>query len=287
MDYPEEKSLVDLFKLKVYNNPLNIAIEQNGKKLTYKDLDEKSNTICLNILNNKNIPKNSIIGVFMNKSIELVILIWGILKAGHSYMPMYVGYPKERLDYMLDNSRSPLVFTNQEATDFKAETIFINNFENIKNTKNINNVKINPDDIAYVIYTSGSTGKPKGVKITHKCLNNYVHSFYNLFGGISSNDRLLSSTNISFDVSIWELFLSLLNGATLVIYEEEIISNIVKYADSIVNNKITTLYIPPNILEEVYDLLKTKPNVKINKLLVGVEPIKRHTLNKYFNLNQT
>ena len=135
MDYPEEKSLVDLFKLKVYNNPLNIAIEQNGKKLTYKDLDEKSNTICLNILNNKNIPKNSIIGVFMNKSIELVILIWGILKAGHSYMPMYVGYPKERLDYMLDNSRSPLVFTNQEATDFKAETIFINNFENIKNTK--------------------------------------------------------------------------------------------------------------------------------------------------------
>lgn len=285
MDYPEEKSLVDLFKLKVYNNPLNIAIEQNGKKLTYKDLDEKSNTICLNILNNKNIPKNSIIGVFMNKSIELVILIWGILKAGHSYMPMYVGYPKERLDYMLDNSRSPLVFTNQEATDFKAETIFINNFENIKNTKNINNVKINPDDIAYVIYTSGSTGKPKGVKITHKCLNNYVHSFYNLFGGISSNDRLLSSTNISFDVSIWELFLSLLNGATLVIYEEEIISNIVKYADSIVNNKITTLYIPPNILEEVYDLLKTKPNVKINKLLVGVEPIKRHTLNKYFNLN--
>ena len=96
MDYPEEKSLVDLFKLKVYNNPLNIAIEQNGKKLTYKDLDEKSNTICLNILNNKNIPKNSIIGVFMNKSIELVILIWGILKAGHSYVIMqklnYIDY---------------------------------------------------------------------------------------------------------------------------------------------------------------------------------------------------
>lgn len=84
---------------------------------------------------------------------------------------------------------------------------------------------------------------------------------------------------------IWELFLSLLNGATLVIYEEEIISNIVKYADSIVNDKITTLYIPPNIWRKFMNLLKTKPNVKINKLLVGVEPIKRHTLNKYFNLN--
>lgn len=285
IDYPKEKSLVDLFNIQVYNNPQNIAIEANGKKLTYKDLDEKSNTIALEILKNKNIPKNSIIGIFMNKSIELVILIWGILKAGCTYMPMYVGYPKDRLNYMIENSKSPLIFTNQKSTDFKIETVFINNFEDINNTKNISNVKINPDDIAYVIYTSGSTGKPKGVKITHKCLNNYVHSFYDLFGGISSDDRLLSSTNISFDVSIWELFLSLLNGATLIIYEEEIISNIVKYANSIVNNKITTLYIPPNILEEVYDLLKTKHNIKINKLLVGVEPIKRHTLNKYFKLN--
>ena len=268
IDYPKEMSLVDLFKFQVKENGTNIAVQKKNQQITYKDLDEKSNNIALEILNNKNIPKHSIIGVYMNKSIELLISIWGILKSGNTYMPMFFKYPEDRLNYMVDNSNCPLVLTNRNGVHLNVPTLNINDFRKVKNTETMENVDISSNDIAYVIYTSGSTGKPKGVKITHKCLNNYIHSFNKLFKDISCKDKFLSSTNISFDVSIWEFFLSILNGATLVIYEDELISNIVKYADSIAKNEITTLYIPPNILKEVYDLLKYKPNLKINKLLV-------------------
>ena len=286
MDYPKEKSLVNLFEIAVKKYPSHTAVEANNKKISYQELNEKSNTIALKLIENKKIKQGDIIGVYMKKSIELIISIWGILKAGCVYMPMFVDYPEDRLNYMLENSQSPIVLTNSSKITFSISTMTIPCFDKIENTPYLPNaISILPDDIAYVIYTSGSTGRPKGVKITHKCLNNYIHSFYQLFKGISDKDRFLASTNISFDVSIWELFLSILNGSTLVIYEEEIISNILQYVTSIIKNKITTLYIPPNILEEVYQLLKDKNKVKINKMLVGVEPIKRRTLNKFYEIN--
>ena len=142
-----------------------------------------------------------------------------------------------------------------------------------------------PDDICYIIHTSGSTGKPKGVKITNNCLNNFVHAFDKYFEGVTNKDNFLAATNISFDVSIFELFLPLLKGATLVLYNEELIEDILNYCDYIVKYQITGLYIPPNILNEVYGILKDKKNLKINKLLVGVEAIRKQTLDKFFLLN--
>ena len=286
MPYPKNKSLVDLFKIQVKKHPNNIAVVFKDKSITYKELDEKSNTLAEKISKYK-LPNNEIVGVYMDKSIELVISIWAILKCGLTYMPMYTGYPKSRLDYMVENSCCHLIISKKQflnRSSFKCSILNFNNYKRLKNTTNFELNKIFPTNLAYVIYTSGSTGNPKGVKITHRCLNNFIHSFNELFKGITKNDKLLSSTNISFDVSIWELFLSLLNGATLVLYEEEIIKNIVKYCDSIVNNEITTLYIPPNILQEVYKLLR-KRNSRVNKLLVGVEPIKRTTLNKFYKIN--
>ena len=143
---------------------------------------------------------------------------------------------------------------------------------------------IGEEDIAYIIYTSGSTGKPKGVQITHKNLVNFIYAFNDSFQNIDNTDTLLASTNISFDVSIFELFLSILNGAKLVLYNEEYITDIINYTNYIINNEITMLYIPPNILDDVYSILKVS-SCKINKLLVGVEGIKKSTLNKYFDLN--
>ena len=163
----------------------------------------------------------------------------------------------------------------------------INSCSDIKESNQLNyNIIIDCNDLAYIIYTSGSTGKPKGVQISHKNLINYVYAFNRYFDNdITYKDKFLSSTNISFDVSIFELFLPLLNGAQLVLYEEEIIKNIVTYCNSIISNDITGLYIPPNILNEVYSILKDSNNLKISKLLVGVEPITKNTLNKYFKLN--
>ena len=285
LEYPKNSSLVDLFKIQVTNNPNNIAVQLADTKITYRELDEKSNTLA-QILLSKNVKNNDIIGVYMNKSIELIISIWAILKTGASYMPMFIEYPRDRLEYMVKNSNCTIVITKSIFNNvlFDCNIINVDNFKEIHCSTVLPSISILPDNLAYIIYTSGSTGRPKGVKITHKCLNNYIHSFNKLFNSITSDDKLLSSTNISFDVSIWELFLSILNGATLVLYEEEIINDIVQYSNSIINYGITTLYIPPNILNDVYTILKDQ-KVKIKNLLVGVEPIKSSTLNKFYRLN--
>lgn len=288
LEYPKEKNLVDLFKEIVSKYPNNIAVKQKENEITYKELDEKSNALALQ-MRNKGIKNGDIVGVCITKSIELIISIWAILKNGCAYMPMYVGYPKDRLEYMIENSNCKLLIVNSTTKDIintNCNCINILDFNKIENTKQLNIPNtILPTDLAYIIYTSGSTGRPKGVKIMHKNLINYIFSFNKLFENISSEDKFLSSTNISFDVSIWELFLSILNGSTLVLYTEEIISNILEYTRNILDYGITTLYIPPNILDEVYTILQNSKNIKINKILVGVEPIKKKTLNKYYDLN--
>lgn len=286
--YPFESNLVDLFKDTVAKHPNNIAVQFGEKTITYKELDEKSNYLADKIFNS-GVKKGDIIGVCMNKSIELIISIWAILKNNCVYMPMYVGYPKDRLEYMIENSNCKLLIINstmKNVINTNCNCLDIEGFEKMQNMDEFNiNTKISPTDVAYIIYTSGSTGKPKGVKIMHRNLINYIFAFTKLFKNITFKDRFLSSTNISFDVSIWELFLSILNGATLVIYTEELINNIFEYSRNIIDYEITALYIPPNILEEIYTILKNSKNIKINKLLVGVEPIKKSTLNKFYDLN--
>lgn len=290
MNYPKNKSLLDLFEEIVKKYPNNIAVQFGEASITYAELDQKSNFLASDMIF-RGIKKGDVIGVCLNKSIELVISIWAILKNACVYMPMYIGYPTDRLEYMIENSNCRLLITNstmKKIINTNCKTLEIKPFDKIRSTFKLNcPYRPSPNSLAYIIYTSGSTGKPKGVKITHKCLNNYIHSFNKLFGNISEKDKLLSSTNISFDVSIWELFMPILNGSTLVLYTEEIINNILGYSSAIVDYDITMLYIPPNILEEVYTMLKNSKNLKINKLLVGVEPIKKSTLNKYYNLNNS
>ena len=286
LEYPREKNLVELFKEIVSNNQNNIAVVCKNKELTYKDLNEKSNSLAT-ALKKKGIKPGDIIGVCLEKGLDLVISIWGILKCGAVYMPMYTGYPKDRLSYMITNSNTNCVIINNSSASLLEEKNTLN-LDALDLTKNIKdfNIKIDVNDLAYVIYTSGSTGKPKGVKISHNNLINFVYSFNKYYNNeISNKDNFLSSTNMAFDVSIWEIFMPLLNGSTLIFNTEEIIKDISIYCENIIKNNITALYIPPNILNEVHSILKEKNYTGISKLLVGVESITNTTLNKYIDQN--
>ena len=286
-NFPMENNLVDIFKNIVKENSNNVAVEFNGKNITYKELDNKSNSLALLLVDN-GIKKGDIINVYLNRSIELIISIWAILKIGAIYMPLCSETPKNRLDYIIQNSHTSVVITNSNLKsnlNSNIKKIIIDNFEELKNNEKTITENIDTNDIAYIIYTSGSTGNPKGVQIKHSNLINFIYAFNNYYkNNISNKDTFLASTNISFDVSIWEIFLPLLNGAKLVLYNEEVIHDIINYTNYIKNNKITGLYIPPNILNEVYMILKNE-KVYIEKLLVGVESIRKSTLNQYFNLN--
>ena len=286
LDYPRDKTIVDLFEEQVKKAPNSIAVVFEDKKLTYHELNKRANALAHTLIS-KGVRTGDIVGIYMNRSMELIISILATLKAGAVYMPMYIGYPKDRLTYMLKNSNSKFLITTKKLSktiDYTIKKILINNRITPLNQKNPNTC-IASTDLAYCIYTSGSTGKPKGVKIMHRNLINFVYSFHQYYPEITAKDSFLASTNISFDVSIWEIFMPLLSGAKLVLNTEEIISDITLYCDNIIKNKITSLYVPPNILDEVYALLSKGKKTYIDKLLVGVEAIRKSTLNKYYNLN--
>lgn len=287
IDYPKDTTIVQLFEEQVEKVPDNIAVVFEDQKLTYRELNAKANSLA-NYLKQAGVGKNDIIPVLMNRSLDLIICMLAIMKSGAAYLPISTEMPSERIDYIISNSNAKLVLTKASQTliyNSDIKTLDLEQFDFSKhNTKNLN-TEIKPSDLLYIIYTSGSTGNPKGVKICHHNLVNFVYSFTSMYGNISSNDKLLASTNISFDVSIFEFFMTLLNGATLYLYNEPNINDIFNYCKTIIKNKITFLYIPPNILEEVYNILSSYTSVLINKMLLGVEPIKSATIKKYYSLN--
>ena len=302
--YSDNKTVIQIFEEIAKKHPDAIAVKYKDAQLTYKELDRKANYLA-NKLIKKGIKSGDVVGINLNRSIELIITMIATLKIEAIYMPMYVGYPKERLEYMLQNSNAKILISSKKTDlEFTGISATIPNYKQIEEAEQIQLLQKDQNiheyegqqeilgmqesnQIAYIIYTSGSTGKPKGVQIKHRNLINFIETFTRYYNNnIGKKDRFLATTNISFDVSIWELFMPLLNGATLVLYEEEIVQDIIKYTDSIVKNEITGLYVAPNILEDVYVLLKNKENVKISKMLVGVEPIRKRILNKFYKLNK-
>lgn len=287
LTYESSASIKELFEKQVELTPNVPAVVYNNQTLTYKELNEKSN-ILSNYLINQGVKKSDIIPVFLDRSIDLIISMIAIIKSGAVYLPISKDYPPERVNYILQNSNSKLLLTHSENLNSvnNISTILLDKFDYSGLSSKNNNINISEDDILYIIYTSGSTGNPKGAKICNKNLNNFVSNFKNYFGKIDSSDRCLASTNVGFDVSIFEFFVTLLSGATLYLYEENTITDIFKYCSEIAQNNITLLYIPPNILEEVYSILSTYPKVFVDKILIGVEPISSKTIQKYYNLNK-
>ena len=288
LDYDKTKSIKQIFEKQVETSPNDIALVYNNESLSYNELNNKSNSLA-NYLIKSGIKKGDIVPVLMNRSIDLIISMLAIIKSGGVYLPISIEYPSERINYILENSNANFVITtsvNNLISNDNINLILLDNFNYSAHSSKNPEIDITANDVLYIIYTSGSTGTPKGVRITNQNLNNFVNNFTNFFGGIDAHDNCLASTNISFDVSIFEFFVTLLNGATLYLYEENTINDIFKYCRSIILNNITLLYIPPNILEEVYSILSKYSYVPIKKLLIGVEPIGSATMKKYYKFNK-
>lgn len=285
-DYAKEKTIIELFEEQVNKSPENVAVIYGENQITYKELNEKANSVA-NYLIKQGIKKGENIPVLLERSLDLIISMIAIIKAGAVYVPISTDFPIDRIKYILKDSESKLVITSKKWKDenINVEKLYIDEFNyNKQSTENIE-IKNKANDTLYIIYTSGSTGKPKGVKIANKNLNNFINTFTRNYGIINEQDKCLASTNIGFDVSIFEFFITLLNGAQLYLYEENSITDIFKYCEQIINSKITLLYIPPNILEDVYVILSKEEKIHINKMLIGVEAIKSSTIEKYYNLN--
>jgi len=233
---PLEKTILNLFEEQVALNPDSIAIERkisNGyEKLTYGDLDKKADDLA-KYLREFGIGPNQLVGIYMDRSIEMMICLIGIMKAGGAYLPLDPHYPEERLHYMIKNSGVRTIITQYHRNDLLylkdiCVLIYEDKLERISellNEKILGDYRFaSSDDLAYVIYTSGSTGLPKGVMVHHKAVLNhnlYVKKVFNL----SNKDRVLQFSTLNFDAAIEEIFPTWLAGATLVLPPENSLTN--------------------------------------------------------------
>ena len=223
-DYPREKTIVDLFEEQVEKTPDNVAVVFNNQKLTYRELNEKANSLANSLLE-RGIHADNIVGILINRSIEMITAILAVLKSGAAYIPIDPNYPKDRIEYMLeDSSCKMLLSTTQIYEKLNIKIPFIDVTENIRETKTENlNIKISQDRLAYIIYTSGSTGKPKGVMLTHKGVFNLTNYCNNYVEYLKNNEykTIVSVTTVSFDIFFFESIISLQKGLKIVIANEE------------------------------------------------------------------
>ncbi|WP_200975467.1 amino acid adenylation domain-containing protein [Echinicola sp. 20G] len=201
-------------------HPKKTAIEFFDLHMTYQELETKSNQLAALLLD-KGFTEGEIIGIAMDRSIDMIVTILGVSKSGCAYLPLDPNFPKNRLSYMLEDAGAKLIITSDTFEGISVEGVEQLSFENISNMLSTYpswyfQRKQSPDSLAYVLYTSGSTGKPKGVQISHRNLSNFLLSVQKK-PGMYPNDKLLAITTISFDIACLEMFLPLISGATIVL----------------------------------------------------------------------
>lgn len=269
-DYPQ-KTVCELFEEQAIKTPNKIALEFKEKVLTYKELNEKSNQLA-NYLREKGIDNKSIVAIMETHSIELMVSILASMKAGAAYLPIDPSYPVERINYMLEDSRSNMLLTNFNITDeikFKGSIININN-EDLKGYSKTDLPKTNSlSDLVYIIYTSGSTGKPKGVMIEQQGLTNYIW-WANKMYLKDEEEAMALYSSISFDLTVTSIFTPLISGNKIVIYDNDetefVLYKILR------ENKATVIKLTPAHLTLLKDMDNTKSSIK--RFIVGGEDLK-------------
>ncbi len=219
LDYDHNELVTDLIANHAQKSPNTTALVCHGKELTYKELHEKSDQFA-NYLIEKGLTPNSYVGICMGRSVEMMVAILGILKAGSAYIPLDPFYPIERIDYSIENSNSKIVVVDAFTKNIignDTEKVNISESDWTESTAQ-SLPTLNPTNTAYVIYTSGSTGRPKGVQVTHKNLLSFVVGMNGKLG--DEVKTWLASTSISFDISILELLWTLTNGNKVVVHLE-------------------------------------------------------------------
>ncbi|MCK4258405.1 MAG: amino acid adenylation domain-containing protein [Halanaerobiales bacterium] len=238
LEYSQEKTIHQLIEEQVLKTPEKVALVFKDKQLTYRELNEKSNQLA-RILRDKGVEPNNLVGIRVERSLEMLIGIIATLKAGGAFLPIDPELPIERSMYMLEDSNTQILLTQSslEKISIKTQTINIDKPENRSaNGENLENIN-KAQDLAYVIYTSGSTGRPKGVMIEHQAVNNFIEGITQKID-FSPDKTILSLTTISFDIFVLETFLPLSKGLKVVIAteKEQLIPE--EFADVIVKNNV-------------------------------------------------
>ncbi|MDM9379457.1 amino acid adenylation domain-containing protein [Chlorogloeopsis sp. ULAP01] len=253
VEYPQDQCIHQLFESQVEQTPDAVAVVFENQQLTYRELNAKANQLA-HYLQTLGVKPEVLVGICVERSLDMVIGILAILKAGGAYVPLEPSYPQEPLAYILEDAQPRVLLTQQKLVatlpNQLAQVICLDSdWELISDHHSENPVThITEDYLAYVIYTSGSTGKPKGAMNTHRGICNrllWMQDAYQL----TPADRVLQKTPFNFDVSVWEFFWPLMTGARLVIAQPEGHKDPNYLINLIVQQQITTLHFVPSMLQ--------------------------------------
>ena len=267
--------LIDGFSLDDYG--CKVAIQDQGKSLSYIELKHQSDQLAMQLLK-QGITKSAV-AVRMMPSVDLIVAIIGIIKAGNSYVPIPLDMPEKRVTslYEYDGVDAEIISNTDSCLPLRGSRSF--RFSTLFSDSDIyvSLPELKPDDVIYIIYTSGSTGRPKGVMVEH----GNVLCFLEAMAGLVSEPRPTSGTTIcsyGFDVSVWEIFSMLTHGGALHIMGDTFLSKANLFARYIREEKIQSCYIPPGLLKETINCWCESVPEDLLVVLVGVEPIRQGVL---------
>ena len=278
-DYPNDKCIHQLFEEQVENNPNAIAVVFEEQKLTYSQLNSKANQLA-HYLQKLGVVPETLVGICVERSVEMVVGLLAILKAGGAYVPLDPNYPTSRLKYMVEDAQLSIILTQEKwqnhLLDTKASVICLDTDEEIINqqSQQIPENQVTANQLAYVIYTSGSTGQPKGVTIPHQGLLNLVFWHQRTFE-VKSSDKASQIAGVGFDASVWEIWPYLSAGACLHLVNSEIRLSPEALRNWLISEQITISFVPTPLLENLCSL-EWPAQTKLRTVLTGGDKLHKY-----------
>jgi surfactin family lipopeptide synthetase A len=247
--YPRDKCIHQLFETQVERTPDAVAAVFGKEHLTYRELNSKANQLA-HYLQKLGVGPEVLVGLCVERSLEMVVGLLGILKAGGAYVPLDPAFPSKRISFMLEDAQAPVLVTQQHllsqlpAHGTKAVCLDADAAVLAQQGEDNPRSELTSDELAYVIYTSGSTGRPKGVQILHRAVVNFLLSMREQ-PGLTAEDSWLAITTLSFDIAALELFLPLLVGARLIVASRDTAADGAALAETLTRAGVTVMQATP------------------------------------------
>ncbi len=293
-DYPRERCVHELFEEQAERTPERVAVEFEGEQLSYRELNRRANQVA-NYLRKKGVGPEVLVGICVERSLEMVVGLVGILKAGGAYVPLDPSYPAERLSYMMEDSGIELLLTGQrvaegfswEEQEWEAICLDSDWAEIGTEAEESRDSGVSAENLAYVIYTSGSTGRPKGTMIEHKSLVNYL---------CWVNESLLRdevqyvpvTTTLTFDACLKQLFPPLLRGGRAWILSDDIVTQPNALLQALGTRTSVGLSCVPSLWKAMLDAIDASPEITSSEqptfLFVGGEPFGKELADRTFSM---
>jgi amino acid adenylation domain-containing protein len=289
-DFPQDKCIHELFEEQVNKTPLSLAVVFDNQQLTYFELNQRANQLA-HYLQTLGVQPEVLVGVCMERSVEMVVGILAVLKAGGAYVPLDPDYPTGRLQFMLEDTQIRVLLTQQQLVEsvpkHQAHVVCLDtDWEKIaQNSHSILENTATPDNLAYVIYTSGSTGKPKGVLVSH-CNVVRLFAATNCWYNFNSQDVWTLFHSYAFDFSVWEIWGALLYGGRLVVVPYLVTRSPNSFLELLCQEKVTILNQTPSAFRQLIQAeqsIATASDLNLRLVIFGGEALELKSLQPWFD----